>query len=55
MVLPERCERYIQNLRTVRLLSKPQFPEQAEASAVLETIQQNAVQCFDLMQENNTT
>lgn len=53
MVLPERCERYIQNLRTVRLLSKPQFPEQAEASAVLETFQQNAVQCFDLMQENN--
>lgn len=53
MVLPERYERYIQNLRTVRLLSKPQFPEQAEASAVLETIQQNAVQCFDRMQENN--
>lgn len=53
MVLPERYERYIQNLRTVRLLSKPQFPEQAEASAVLETFQQNAVQCFDLMQENN--
>lgn len=53
MDLPERYERYIQNLRTVRTLSKPQFPEQAEASAVLETIQQNAVQCFDLMQENN--
>lgn len=53
MELPERYQRYIQNLRTVRTLSKPQFPEQAEASAVLETIQQNAVQCFDLMQENN--
>lgn len=53
MVLPERYERYIQNLRTVRLLSKPQFPERAEASAVLETFQQNAVQCFDRMQENN--
>ena len=50
---PEKCERYIQNLRRVRALSKPQFAPETAPEALLEEIQDNAVSCFGLMQENN--
>lgn len=50
---PEKCERYIQNLRRVRALSKPQFAPGTAPEALLEEIQGNAVRSFGLMQENN--
>lgn len=50
---PEKCERYIQNLRRVRALSKPQFAPETAPKALLEEIQGNAVRSFGLMQENN--
>ena len=50
---PEKCERYIQNLRRVRALSKPQFAPETAPEALLEEIQGNAVRSFGLMQENN--
>lgn len=50
---PEKCERYIQNLRRVRALSKPQFAPGTAPEALLEEIQNNAVCSFGLMQENN--
>lgn len=50
---PEKCERYIQNLRRVRALSKPQFAPETAPEALLEEIQDNAVRSFGLMQENN--
>lgn len=50
---PEKCERYIQNLRRVRALSKPQFAPETAPEALLEEIQDNAVSSFGLMQENN--
>lgn len=49
----QKWERYIQNLRRVRTLSRPQFPPETAPEALLETIQGNAVRCFDLMKENN--
>ena len=49
----QKWERYIQNLRRVRTLSRPQFPPETAPEILLETIQGNAVRCFDLMKENN--
>lgn len=49
----QKWERYIQNLRRVRTLSRPQFPPETAPEVLLETIQGNAVRCFDLMKENN--
>lgn len=49
----QKWERYIQNLRRVRTLSRPQFPPETAPEALLEAIQGNAVRCFDLMKENN--
>ena len=49
----QKWERYIQNLRRVRTLSRPQFPPETAPEALLETIQGNAVRCFDRMKENN--
>lgn len=49
----QKWERYIQNLRRVRALSRPQFPPETAPEFLLETIQGNAVRCFDLMKENN--
>ena len=49
----QKWERYIQNLRQVRTLSRPQFPPETAPDVLLETIQGNAVRCFDLMKENN--
>ena len=49
----QKWERYIQNLRRVRTLSRPQFPPETAPEVLLETIQGNAVRCFDRMKENN--
>ena len=49
----QKWERYIQNLRQVRTLSRPQFPPETAPEVLLEAIQGNAVRCFDLMKENN--
>lgn len=49
----QKWERYIQNLRRVRTLSKPQFAPETAPDVLLEEIQGNAVRCFDLMKENN--
>ena len=49
----QKWERYIQNLRQVRTLSRPQFPPETAPEVLLETIQGNAVRCFDRMKENN--
>lgn len=49
----QKWERYIQNLRRVRTLSRPQFPPETAPEILLEAIQGNAVRCFDLMKENN--
>ncbi len=46
-------ETYIQNLRTVRALSKPRFTEGETSDEVLAQIQQNAVTCHTLMRQNN--
>ena len=49
----QKWERYIQNLRRVRNLSRPQFPPETAPEVLLEAIQGNAVRCFDRMKENN--
>lgn len=49
----KKWERYIQNLRQVRTLSRPQFPPETAPEVLLEAIQGNAVRCFDRMKENN--
>lgn len=49
----QKWERYIQNLRRVRALSRPQFPPETAPEVLLEEIQGNAVRCFDRMKENN--
>ena len=49
----QKWERYIQNLRRVRTLSRPQFPPETAPEVLLEAIQGNAVRCFDRMKENN--
>ena len=46
-------ETYIRNLRIVRDLSKPHFPQGADPQTVLSQIQQNAVRCHELMRQNN--
>ena len=48
-----RFERYVENLRTVRTLSQPKFSPDMKAKELLETIQSNAIKCFDYMKENN--
>ena len=48
-----RFERYVENLRTVRTLSQPKFSPDMRAKELLETIQSNAIKCFDYMKENN--
>ena len=49
----EAIETYVKNLRTVRSLSKPRFTEGETPDEVIAQIQQNAVICHDLMQQNN--
>ena len=53
MTNPQKAECYIQNLRKVRALSKPQFSPETAPDVLLETIQGNAVRCYEMMRENN--
>ena len=53
MTNPQKAERYIQNLRKVRALSKPQFSPETAPDVLLETIQGNAVRCYEMVRENN--
>ncbi len=48
-----QCERYIENLRKVRALSKPEFEQGTDAQTILDTIQKNATESFLVMKENN--
>ena len=48
-----RCDRYVENLRNVRALSKPEFEPGTDAQVVLDTIQKNASESFALMKESN--
>lgn len=49
----EELDRYIDNLRTIRSISRPHIQPGEEPDAVLKEIQGNAVHSFNLMQENN--
>lgn len=48
-----RCDRYVENLRKVRALSKPDITPEMDAQTVLGMIQHNATESFRLMKENN--
>lgn len=48
----EAFEQYIRDLRVVRSISRPSFPEGKAPSAVLEEIQTNALRCNALMRQN---
>ena len=48
----EAFEQYIRDLRVVRSISRPGFPEGKAPAAVLEEIQINALRCNDLMRQN---
>lgn len=45
----EAFEQYIRDLRVVRSISRPSFPEGKAPAAVLEEIQTNALRCNTLM------
>ena len=45
----EAFEQYIRDLRVVRSISRPSFPEGKASAAVLEEIQTNALRCNTLM------
>ena len=44
---------FVRQKRTVRTLSQPKFFPDMKAKELLETIQSNAIKCFDYMKENN--
>lgn len=48
----EAFEQYIRDLRVVRSISRPSFPEGKAPAAVLEEIQSNALRCNTLMRQN---
>lgn len=48
----EAFEQYIRDLRVVRSISRPSFPEGKAPAAVLEEIQTNALRCSTLMRQN---
>jgi len=48
----EAFEQYIRDLRVVRSISRPSFPEGKAPAAVLEEIQTNALRCNTLMRQN---
>lgn len=48
----EAFEQYIQDLRVVRSISRPSFPEGKAPAAVLDEIQTNALRCNTLMRQN---
>ena len=49
----ERYDRYIENLRRIRSLSRPQIPSGTDAQGVLKIIQNGATESFQRMKENN--
>ena len=53
--LQRRCTAvfFMRQKRTVRTLSQPKFSPDMKAKELLETIQSNAIKCFDYMKENN--
>lgn len=44
---------FVRQKRTVHTLSQPKFSPDMKAKELLETIQSNAIKCFDYMKENN--
>ena len=48
----EAFEQYIRDLRAVRSISRPSFPEGKAPAAVLDEIQTNALRCNALMRQN---
>lgn len=48
----EAFEQYIRDLRVVRSISRPSFPEGKAPTAVLDEIQTNALRCNTLMRQN---
>lgn len=48
----EAFEQYIRDLRVVRSISRPSFPEGKAPAAVLDEIQSNALRCNALMRQN---
>lgn len=48
----EAFEQYIRDLRVVRSISRPSFPEGKAPAAVLEEIQTNALRCNALLRQN---
>ena len=48
-----RCQQYIENLRRVRGLARPDLTQSRKGPEVLRLIQQNAKASYALMQENN--
>lgn len=48
----EAFEQYIRDLRVVRSISRPSFPDGKAPAAVLEEIQTNALRCNALMRQN---
>lgn len=48
----EAFEQYIRDLRVVRSISRPSFPEGKAPAAVLDEIQTNALRCNALMRQN---
>lgn len=48
----EAFEQYIRDLRVVRSISRPSFPEGKAPAAVLDEIQTNALRCNTLMRQN---
>ena len=52
-MLTERCKKYIENLRQVRELAKPQIMPGMGQDELIEQIQKNTLQIHDLHDENN--
>lgn len=44
---------FVRQKRTGCILSHPKFSPDMKAKELLETIQSNAIKCFDYMKENN--
>lgn len=44
---------FVRQKRTGCTLSQPKFSPDMKAKELLETIQPNAIKCFDYMKENN--
>ena len=44
---------FVRQKRTGRTLSHPKFSPDMKAKELLETIQSNAIKCFDYMKEDN--